>query len=137
MINEKLTKELQEQITENKNEIDNIEKDFLYSTNEIATNEKWVDGRTIYKKSYTGNCSVGTKKLDTLPDLDMIIHGYGHCISDYDWSWNIPYSGGGDYSNNYRFSTNDKQLQLTFGSYYNNNQEFVFTIKYVKINKKN
>ena len=50
MINDKLTKELQEQITENKDDITNIKNGDVLSTNEIKTNEVWIDGKPIYRK---------------------------------------------------------------------------------------
>ena len=49
MINDKLTKELQKQITDNKS---SITGNYNYSTKETNTYKKWIDEKPIYRKVY-------------------------------------------------------------------------------------
>ena len=105
---------------------------FTYSTSEVDTGKKWIDGRTIYRKSYTGTAvKSGSKTIDTISAISNIISYTGTAESNYDWAWSIPnYSSG--YEVGFRMTTNTKQLQLTFGTNYNTSNYFVLTIEYTK-----
>lgn len=105
---------------------------FTYSTSEVDTGKKWVDGRTIYRKSYTGTAvKSGSKTIDTISAISNVISYTGTAESDYDWTWSIPNSSSG-YEVGFRMTTNTKQLQLTFGSNYKTSNHFVLTIEYTK-----
>ena len=41
--------------------VNNKVKD-VYSTDEVKTNKVWIDGKPIYRKTYTGNLSEGTRQ---------------------------------------------------------------------------
>lgn len=50
MLNELLIKELSNQVETNISDIQNIKDAEVYSTNEIETNKKWINGKPIYRK---------------------------------------------------------------------------------------
>lgn len=74
MLNELLIKELSEQVGINTSDIQAIKDGEIYSTNEIKTNKKWIDGKPIYRKGIF---------LNALPNDDNIT-SYNHNISDVD-----------------------------------------------------
>lgn len=83
MINDKLTKELQEQIAENEEEITKIKNGEVYSTNEVKTNKTWIDGKPIYKKVFNTNIdtsTVGWKEVGTL-EFDEIVNSSFICTT--------------------------------------------------------
>ncbi len=50
MINDLLIKNLSNQIEKNASDIENIKDGEILSTTEVKTNEKWINGKPIYKK---------------------------------------------------------------------------------------
>jgi hypothetical protein len=74
MLNELLIKELSEQVGINTFDIQVIKDGEIYSTNEVKTNKKWIDGKPIYRKGIF---------LNALPNNDNTT-SYNHNISDVD-----------------------------------------------------
>lgn len=58
---------------------DYLNNNDTYSTNEIKTNKRWINGKPIYRKVITGNMSEGTK-AHGITDLDTFtyIGGFFH-----------------------------------------------------------
>ena len=109
MINDKLTKELQEQITENKTKIEYIEDGLIYSTNEVKTDNKWIDGKPIYRKVINfGALPNNTSKSvnHNIQNIKRIINMYG-------------YSMRPDTSNTFICPNNPTYNSLTSGMYAN------------------
>jgi hypothetical protein len=67
-----------------------------YSTNEINTGVKWIDGKDIYQKTYntitmsSTSVTIDTISIDTLIDAKGIAMGTGKMLV-------LPYSDGEDY----------------------------------------
>lgn len=76
MINDKLTKELQELINENKLDIENMKKDYVYSTNEIYTGRRWIDNKKIYKRTIV--------YIPATPSQNITINNLSSYIPNYD-----------------------------------------------------
>ena len=74
MLNELFIKELSEQVGINTFDIQVIKDGEIYSTNEVKTNKKWIDGKPIYRKGIF---------LNALPNNDNTT-SYNHNISDVD-----------------------------------------------------
>ena len=104
----------------------------IYSTTEKRIG-KWVDGKPIYRKSFSGTTVNNSNVvLGYISDIDNVINAYGWATSNYSNTWGIPSGRTDNYNNNWRLSTNNNQLALVFGSYYTNNGKFTFTIEYTK-----
>ena len=103
-----------------------------YSTSEVAIG-KWIDGKTIYRRSFTGTCVQSTSlELATLSGIDKIISGYGWSTSFNNNSWAIPSGRTDGYLNTFYLTTNTKKLYLQFGAQYDSSNSFVFTVEYTK-----
>ncbi|MBQ6477138.1 MAG: hypothetical protein IJI43_01695 [Bacilli bacterium] len=76
MLNELLIKELSNQVEINTSDITNIKNGELLSTNEIKTNETFIDGKPIYRKMFY---------VSSLPDATAT--AYQHGISNVDNIW--------------------------------------------------
>ena len=76
MLNELLIKELSEQVETNASDIQKMKDAEIYSTNEVKTNEKWIDGKPIYRK---------TIFISSLPNNTAT--QYSHGISNVDRIW--------------------------------------------------
>ena len=106
----------------------------VYSTTEKVIGT-WIDGKPIYRKSYSGACvKSNTVVLEYTSNIDKIISAYGSATSDYNRRWNIPntVSGDGGYDNRYALTTTTSQLYLQFLANYRTSDNFVFTIEYTK-----
>lgn len=111
------------------NELKNAE---VYSTTEKKTNKVWIDGKPIYRKSYSGNAvKSGRVILESNAPIDKIISAYGSALSGYDWCWSIPNFGSG-YEVYCRMTTNTHELQIYFGSNYGTSNTYVLTVEYTK-----
>ena len=52
MLNELLIKELSNKVDTNTSEIQELKDAEVYSTSEVKTNEVWIDGKPIYRKTF-------------------------------------------------------------------------------------
>ena len=104
----------------------------VYSTTETLTNKVWIDGKPIYRKTYTGNAVKSNKViLENSAPIDKIISVYGSSTSAYDWRWIIPNIASG-YEITCRMTTTTHELQLSFGSNYTTSDTFVVSVEYTK-----
>ena len=53
-----------------------------YSTSEASTNTTWVDGKTIYKRTFTGTITIAA---NTISDITLIASGIDKVISGEGW----------------------------------------------------
>ena len=68
MIDEKLTKHLQEQITNNTENIESIiEKDFYSTTEQLIG--KWINGKNLYRRVFTGNTGTSNYWRNAVADV--------------------------------------------------------------------
>lgn len=105
----------------------------IYSTSEVKTNKKWINGKPIYRKVYTGNCAKNTAiTLDTLSNIDKIVGCSGWATSMYDWSWAIPNYHSDGYSVWARYGTTNHNLQLSFGTLFESTGTYNLTVEYTK-----
>ena len=93
--------------------VQNINNSRSYSTEEVNTGEKWIDGKPIYRKVFTGlnfgaTLNVWNNIGVSIPDANLI-------ISAYALRHNAPTNDNDYVSFYFRFST-DKNIQ-----YYTNN----------------
>lgn len=89
MINDKLTKELQEQITENKDDIDIIKNNSVYSTSETVCGT-W-NGKPLYRKTFSGNLGQTSSINHGISNIDLIINIHGsYKNTDTGTQFNIP-----------------------------------------------
>ena len=105
-----------------------------YSTTEKKTGQKWIDGKDIYFKTFTGSIDGTTSThITDIPNIDTII-SYSGMIkgNNYPIDLTIPYSG--DTRNialNYR---PNEYLSLTYNtSVYNNFSDYNITVYYTKV----
>ena len=109
--------------------ITNLENN-VYSTNEVKTKEKWTNGKSIYRKTYTGTTPTLTGSWQTIAItglssvMDELVKIEGMCGTG-----NLPrYSDGGYYID----------IQVTSKNYINvmgkgySNQPFKVTLYYTK-----
>jgi microcystin-dependent protein len=66
-----------------------------YSTDEVATGKKWIDGKMIYRKAFSGAMSNGTTLAS---DVDTLVSQYGSLVVSSD-SWGpFPRESGAPYA---------------------------------------
>lgn len=74
-----------------------------YSINEINTGKKWIDGKPIYRKCYSGNTGNDNISIDSgITNLNQIISLDG-MINDADYGLSMKCGGYLDGNNNYSF----------------------------------
>ena len=111
MINEKLTKELQKQITENKDDIDIIKNNSVYSTSETVCGT-W-NGKPLYRKTFSGNLGQTTSINHGVSNIDLIISIRGSYKNiDTGTQFNIPSVRPG--FNNYELGIYTNDTTITF-----------------------
>lgn len=93
----KLQNDLQEGIDEIETKLD---KNSIYSTDEVETSEKWIDGKTLYKKTFeilNPALDAWTNVAHNIDNTEVtfIENGYMHRASD-DTYIQIPDFGSGD-----------------------------------------
>ena len=79
-----------------------------YSTNEINTGKKWIDGKPIYRKVYSGNTpsssgalfSTSGMNINEITKEEMLVTGSnGHVsVIGIGFDYSIPLNGSGYYS---------------------------------------
>ena len=116
---------------------------FDYSTAEINTHCKWLDGRTIFKKTIVSTLSGIENFVDTSVDnLDLLIDWRNTVISSNGTRQNIVgYRASGpatsSYSTEYiiqaaQYNSDTNQLKFEFGANYTASKTVYSTIWYVK-----
>lgn len=53
----------------------------VFSTLEVKTNKRWIDGKPIYRKCFTGTASDGTSVDLDISDLDSFVSMNGGCLT--------------------------------------------------------
>ena len=58
-----------------KDKIEQINNSRTYSTEEVNTGKKWINGKDVYSKTYTGECNSGSSQTiaNSLKDIDTVI----------------------------------------------------------------
>lgn len=106
-----------------------------YSTEEINTGKKWIDGKPIYSKTITYTVTGGTTtdisslNIETVVDYNTICHRYGSNNND----WEEPfYNSTTDYFRSFiRTNTNTIETRITTGSAYTT-YDITTTLYYTK-----
>lgn len=77
-----------------------LESDDVYSTDEVKTNKKWVDGKPIYRKCYNGTVAGSQTVLENSNDIETLISVSGSvykanwgCYNIGSYSTNEAYGG--------------------------------------------
>ena len=87
MLNELLIKDLSNQVDTNTSDIQDIKDAEVYSTNEVKTNKKWVDGKPIYRKVFMFGAMPNTTNKDiphNISNLGTTIKCYGMAVRTSD-----------------------------------------------------
>lgn len=97
--------------------------DNSYSTNEINTGKKWVDGSVIYRKSYEGSGYFYTDEnaVATIQNLDKLIRLDGEIRS------------GGFYDTQGQFFHRIGEEIYLYNNQFDANTDYHLTIEYTKI----
>lgn len=118
---------------------DYLNNNDAYSTDEIKTNKRWIDGKPIYRtvvttNSYSDRLNTGISNLETMIKMEVLVSQ----SSNGDWR-NIPWlfnSGGviGDQSwaGGVLYKMNDNQLHFQIGSSLKNAKKIVAILEYTK-----
>lgn len=104
----------------------------VYSTDEVNTHKKWIDGKDIYRKVYTGttgtggsweNISISNLNIDTLIDLKYNFGTLEHYTSGFyiNASYNLTV----------RLNDTDRNIQYQYGTGYSN-QDYIIIVEYTK-----
>lgn len=105
-----------------------------YSTSEINTGKKWIDGKPIYRKCYSGNTGNDNISIDSgITNLNQIISLDG-MINDAVYSLSMKCGGYLDGNNNYSFlyyvwNTNKLNCSMASAWY---GGTYTFIIEYTK-----
>lgn len=111
----------------------------IYSTEEVYTGERWIDGKKIYRKVFvfttTSNNSERTVKEIDISDLkiETLIEGRGVLKSNSNNIYNAERCEGEDSFT--RFESTTSYKKLTYHTKGNNNYfagTVIFTIRYTK-----
>ncbi len=120
------------------NVIDNkITNATTYSTEEINTVKKWIDGKDVYSKTYTGECNSGSSQTiaNSLKDIDTVIKIEGTFQRKSD-KLASPigafYSTSGGQSRALWQGTKKELIIEKDASIWNTNFEFIVTVEYTK-----
>ena len=110
MLNELLIKELSNKVDTNTSDIQNIKDGSIYSTSEVDTGIKWINGKTIYRKvielptitstNQDVNINCNIDNLYQILDIRGIIY-----INNSSGDWGIPLNFYNQSSTNYSFLT--------------------------------
>ncbi len=136
MINDKLTKDLQEQITENK---DDIAGNNIYSTSETNTHKKWVNGKTIYRKVIITNTIIekiptNITNLEDLIEMKILVSQK----TEKDWR-NIPWLyatgttlSGGTWAGGVFYKVSENVLFFQLGNSLKEVEKMIAILEYTK-----
>lgn len=115
-------------------QISQIKEQNVYSTEEADTGKTWIDGKTIYRKIFTGrftasaNVTVNIVSSANMPDIDTLVGYSGFYSTDA-----TNYSTLGDSSTRVFFGlgTSSKRIALQ-SEIARTNQKFIITLEYTK-----
>ena len=69
-----------------------------YSTDEVATGKKWIDGKTIYKKTYYSATNwANNTVIDTISNMETLVDKSTLTVTAAD-NWYGEWNGGSDYN---------------------------------------
>lgn len=101
----------------------------IYSTNEVPIG-KWIDGKTVYRRVYTGNSN---EFEINIPNLDKVVKLYGRIYATYRQYWGIPnYHTEAGYCNGYYVEKNSTKIHIWTGGFYSSNAEYFIVVEYTK-----
>lgn len=102
-----------------------------YSTNEVKTNKKWINGKPIYRKVFTGTTpSTNYTKFVDIPNLEKLVQGWGTVnISGNDTT--IPFVNLINNKYFYFYASSDG-IYTHFSADTYGNKPFVFIAEYTK-----
>lgn len=60
-----------------------VEADDTYSTTEVKTNKKWIDGKPIYRKTFEINAQMNGGDLFSISNMDSYISSGGYCYMSF------------------------------------------------------
>lgn len=113
-----------------------------YSTNEINTGAKWIDGRPIYKKTIVSTLSGSENSVNTgVQNIDLLIDWHNTVVTSSTRQMVVGYRASGPatstYNTNYimqavQFNKDDNQLKFEFGTNYTGSKTVYSTIWYTK-----
>lgn len=100
-----------------------------YSTEEQDTGLKWIDGRTVYQKTYHGYASAGQNYtiLQEGFSSDNELIGFDGWYGEY----NVAFYAGGTFFSYLSAFYNGTSLAITYGSSYRG-KLYTITVRYVK-----
>ena len=107
-----------------------------YSTNEVDTGEKWIDGRTIYQKVIDCGAGPNSATGSTSKQVPHNIQNYYKCISisgnRYDTALNQTLSLNGDEAIQYLAVRGDNILIAGNSPHNLTSQQLIIILKYIK-----
>ena len=120
-----------------KDKIEQINNSRTYSTEEVNTGKKWINGKDVYSKTYTGECNSGSSQTiaNSLKDIDTVIKIEGTFQRKSD-KLASPigafYSTSGGQSRALWQGTKKELIIEKDASIWNTNFEFIVTVEYTK-----
>ena len=125
--------------------LNSLNEALIYSTSEINTGQKWIDGSDIYRKVYSIPTlpSSESNTIDTITNFNRLLYCVGSQYYD-DSNANVheyyhfPYQGGSNSANDYAriIITNDGSVKLLLGSVWRGNtriKNMYIIVYYTKI----
>ena len=107
-----------------------------YSTAEEDTGKKWIDGKTIYQKTFTGTTENAEVTYLTDYPIDAIVSVSGYCMADSSGSQvAIPCAFSSSACNVTKTFATDHEGCLTINTQYGNlfrNKDYIITVQYTK-----
>lgn len=104
-----------------------------YSTEETKVG-RWIDGKTIYRKVYTGTYSGSGSINISTPDLENIINNYGYIKSKYD-NRHVPIPSIFTTDSNYNCGISyfpNNRIEIRIGGSFSNISDYVLVVEYTK-----
>ena len=110
-----------------------IDESETFSTDEVNTGKKWIDGKPIYRLTVDATCG-------TMADIinehtpETITYFFGQALSKYGNRMLIPSYAAGDpnYKMDFLQSNVDGHVELQYGSYFENDYRAYCVIEYTK-----
>ena len=99
----------------------------VYSTQEQVVG-KWIDGSTVYEKTFSGTTSSTSTYLPNTSDVDSVISMGGYIVDSGGTKFCIPYRDTADYIS---LNNDNSGVNLLCSNYFVN-KDYVVTIRYTK-----
>lgn len=104
----------------------------IYSTTEKVVG-KWIDGKPLYRKVFTGNWASNETTVTTLNTNCNVVSMRGLIKSKYGFQWNIPNVADEDgYRSALRISNSTNKIIIKTGNFYETNNTYIVIIEYTK-----